>query len=169
MGKFSDNAMAGIVWEEVNITLGALAEDTAVSAASKIDASREQGFRVLKTQYAIDVVGKTNDQGGILIGLNHNLSVAEVAEALAADPQGSPGKDRPENEQAMRPIWPLKFVPVTVTSIEEKLLNFEEVKINWSIMEGSTLNWFAFNTGGLLTTGTVVNIIAKHFGVWLKD
>ncbi len=168
MGKFSNNPMAGIVWDELTITLGALAADTSIQTASKIDAGRESGFRVLKTQYWLDVTGKTNDEGGILVGINHNLSVAENAEAIAADPQGHAGIARPENEQAMRPVWGLMFIPSTVVSVENKLIEPREVKLNWSFPEGSSMNWFA-HAFGSLTTGTVVGVVAKHFGVWLKD
>ena len=170
MGKFSQNMMAGIVYDDLALVLGALATKTAVQGASKIDASRAQGFRLLKTQYWVEVIGKTNDQGGIIVGLSHNLSVTEIKECIEADPQGSKAIHRPESEASSRPIWPLVLIPSTVTSIEDKLVAMGELKPGWSAPEGSTFNWFAFNLStGTLTTGTQVKIFAKHYGVWLKD
>ncbi len=168
MGKFSENLMAGIVWDGIVLTLGTLAANTALQAASRIDAARVQGFRILKTEYFIDVVSMTDGEGPIIVGMQHNLSVAEVAEAILADPQGSKGIASPENEQAMRPVWPLGVVAVDIANQEKA--HWKTVKIGWSIPEDSTLNWFAFNSdASALTTGGKIFIDAKHFGVWLKD
>lgn len=169
MGKFSDNPMSGIVFDDINLTLGTLNTDTAIQVASKIDNAREQGFRVLKTEYFVTVSGKTNDEGPIVVGLAHNLSTTEIEEAIQADPQGSKALHRPENEQATRPVWPLKMIPATVVGQEDHIVGKDEVKLNWSCPEGTTLQWFAYNFSTQLTTGTIVHIFAKHFGVWLKD
>ena len=57
MVKFSDNIMAGIVWDDITLTLGTLGNKTATGTNSKIDAARLQGFRVLRTEWQYVALG----------------------------------------------------------------------------------------------------------------
>lgn len=167
MAKFSDNSMSGIVWDDIVITTGALAAATFVSSNSKIDANRLQGFRVLKTEYFGAVRNMTTGQGPLLLCLVHDLSNAEMAETMAGNPQRS--HDPSESEKARRPIWPLEVL--MPNSDGDGNIVFKGVAtIGWSIPEGTALKWAILNMdSGVLTTGPVVAVTAKHFGVWLKD
>ncbi len=166
MTKFSDNSMASIVWEGVNIAPGTLAEDSFKSTASKIDASRLQGFRVLKTEYFGAVNGMTTGEGPLVLVLAHDMSQVEMKECFDANPQRS--NDLAASEQARRPMWPLEILQANSDG-DGKAFFQGVAKIGWSIPEGTDLFWAVVNLGAALTTGATVRILAKHFGVWLKD
>ncbi len=169
MAKFSDNRMAGIVHDSNVITLGTLAANTSIISQSNIDSGRESGFRLLKTEYHIEVGGKTDNEGPIIVGLSHNLSVAEIKGTFEADPASHPGIARPENEAALRPVWPLFSAAVFIANNANSPY-WRTFKPLWSSPEGSSMNWFAHNSdSSALTTGAKVFINAKHFGVWLND
>ncbi len=166
MAKFNSNAMAAIQWDENFITLGALAQGAAVVSSSRIDDSRLQGYRVLRTDYFIQVKGMTAGNSAVVVGLAHDLSAGEIQEAIGADPQRS--NDPTLSPRAMRPVWPLEIFAANAEG--NKLVTKGTTNIGWSIPEGTLLEWFVVNMGDAdLTTGTIVNILAKHFGVWLKD
>ncbi len=163
------DSQLSIVWDQVGITLSTLAALTGILGASRIDAAREQGFRVMKTEYVGSIVGRTNGEGPVMLAVGFNLSLAEMEEAIEADPQSS--FDTPANEQVMRPVFilgifdPLAASPAILNNGIPKTVNFK-----WSAPEGGSMNWMAYNTSGsALTTGSVVRVVAKHFGVWLKD
>ncbi len=167
MAKFSDNSMASILWELVVLTAGALASGDFLIAGSKIDASRIQGFRILKTQYFMSMRGATTGQGGLLVGMSHALSNSELGEMLDANPQRP--KDTAASEQARRPAWPLEILMANADG-DGRVSAQGEAKIGWSIQEGTGLDWWLMNaSNSTLTTGAVIVVIAKHFGVWLKD
>ncbi len=171
MTRFSDNDKSGIVYDDVMITVGALASKAAIIAGGKIDSARLNGFRVLKTQYWIDWEGKTDADGPIMIGLSEGLTAAEVASCINADPQSS--SELVNNANTKRPVWPLEML--SKQAIEAGASNGQgafkgDAKIQWSVREGRTLSWWAFNMEAVaLAAGTLVNIFAKHFGVWLND
>ncbi len=167
MAKFSDNSLASIVWDNTELTLGTLGSQTAISTTSRIDAGRLQGFRVLRTEYFVIMRGATVGDDPVVFGLCHDLSNAEIAETFGADPQrpGDPGLE----EMAMRPVWVLGSLAANNDGDGRVVLDGVK-KLGWSIQEGTPLKWFAFNHGpGALSTGGEINILAKHFGVWLKD
>ncbi len=167
MAKFSDNNMASIIWDEIIINPGALTAGTATGQVSRIDASRLQGFRVLKTQYFVVCQGMTADEGPVMLFLNHDLSATEQEECLGADPQRSGDPDK--ESRAMRPVWPLGTFFKDSAGNGQLVLD-GEIKLGWSFPEGTDLKWMVQNVGAqTMTTGANYRIIAKHFGVWLRD
>lgn len=47
---------------------------------------------------------------------------------------------------------------------------YRDFKFNWSIPEGQALVAWLYNwDSGSLTTGLRVELLCKHFGVWLRD
>ncbi len=174
MARFSRNEKAGIVYDpSVTITLGTLAAAAAITANSKIDGSRLNGFRVLKSELWIGASGKTTGEGPVVIGLAFDADAANVALAMAADPQadGRQTGDKVANTEAKFPVFPIAMIGKAETKIGiESVTMKHTLKPQWSAPEGSGLQYFAFNADtGALTTGTVVEIFAKHFGVWLND
>ncbi len=166
MAKFKDNAMSAIQWDELQIVLSTLAGGAAVVTASRIDAGRLQGFRVLRTEYFLQIEGMTTGNDAVVVGLAHDLTQGEIQEAIGADPQRS--NDPTLSPRAMRPVWPLE---IFAANAQGNILALKGVaKIGWSVPEGTLLNWFVVNIGtNALTSGATVNVLAKHFGVWLKD
>ncbi len=155
--------------EQLVFSLGTLAAGSATVANSKIDASRRQGFRLIKSEYTIEVKGKTTNEGPLQIGVGFNLTAVEIADGIEGDPQGE--RDPAASEEAQRPIFPLITVGKNVTDILPfDGGGFREKKWNWSIREGEGMFVYAYNwDSGALTTGTTVEVIFKHQGVWLRD
>ncbi len=167
MAKFSDNSMASIVWDETTLTLSTLGSGSILTANSRIDASRLQGFRILKTQYYFALKSMTPDEGPIMMHLAHDLTAAEMEETIGADPQRS--GDPTLEPRALRPVWPLGLLGNDTEGNAGVFLQ-GEIKLGWSFPEGTILKIGAENiSGSALTTGAVVRGRMKHFGVWLRD
>ena len=170
MAKFSDNALAAIQWDEVTQALSTLAVGAIISANSRIDQSRLQGFRVLKSQYVFVITGLAVDQPVRML-FAHDLSNTETEEAIGADPQrpGDPTGD--SAARTKRPTWPLDpGVFLNDANGNGQLILQGEIKLGWSIQEGTVLKFQFENIGGAtLTTGAIVTGRVKHFGVWLRD
>lgn len=163
--------MAGIVWDDLIIALGTLASGAVTQTNSRIDSARENGFRVLRTDYVMGLKYTSSDvtDGPIAIGLNADASNTEIQEMFDADPQAS--FDRPANEKSSRPAWLLEVMAPPTLAAEAGLNTARgTVNIKWSLPEGAVLKWWAFNMDqATLAGGIVVHILAKHYGVWLKD
>ncbi len=160
-----------IVHSLTRLAVGALASLDAIAVSDeKIDGTRLEGFRVMKTEYFMNAEGGTVDQGPVLIGVAPNLNAQEIEEAIEADPQQR--VDIPATEQVMRPVFPLEIIGRAL--VEARASSLETMKgvfnLKWSIPEGQGLVWFAYNLDlGALTSGLILTIYAKHYGVWLKD
>ncbi len=155
------------------LTLATLGANTAILSTSKIDSGRLQGMRVVESELSYDVVGKTATEGPIVIGVCCNMTATEVANALVADPGD---KNRDTNRGKGTYIKVLGMIGRSVTGIPgatpDALLAMMKIsygKNGWSVPEGKNLALFAYNMGAALTTGTVLNWFASHFGVWLRD
>lgn len=157
-----------ILYDAATITLGTLGSITAITGNSKIDASRRQGFRVMKVEYWLDYYGKTANEGPIMVGWSPTQNASEIAETFQADPQGS--DEIAPNANAKAPVFPLQQIVYADTQASEDFGKMGTFNPRWSTPEGVGAVWFAYNMGGAgLTTGTVVRVFAKYYGVWLRD
>lgn len=170
MASKTDKGLA-LVYDNVALTLSTLGASTALSASSRIDGSRENGFRIIKTQYWLDWIGKTAPEGPLIFGISFGLSVAQIAACITADPQ-SKREDFNVHDTAL-PVFPLALIPIASTgkaATPDDAVPMREITLRWSAPEGTSMNWFVFNADtSALTTGTSVVVFAKHFGVWLND
>ncbi len=158
--------MSGIYYDVVRLTVGALSTDVSVAATTKQDSSRLQGFRILRTDYWMHLKGLTAGEGPVIAGLCGDLTIAEISEVFAADPQRS--NDTNLSEQAMRPLWPLEIL--TDVGETPRIVAQGTVKLGWSFPEGVPMKAFVHNpSADNITTGAVLIMVMKHFGVWLKD
>ncbi len=151
------------------VALGTLANLTAIAIALTPDASREQGARIKQLKLAISYKGKTAGEGPLIVGLcDSNLSVAEIAEAILADPQHV--ADVPATEQGNRRVFPIWIIPAGLTA-DDRIQKTEEVHYPWKDMEESQgLKFWVFNAdGNALTTGTEVTVDGSIVGEWLHD
>jgi len=158
--------------EDHNVTLGALSGAAAIFGASKIDAGREQGFRLVKSNVTVSFTGKTASEGPISFGVCCNVpTAAELASVLVNDPQGSSSNKKRADNWFIKPLGVISLLATATDAQNNIEMTFEISygKNGWSIPEGSALNYYAFNMGSALTTGTVIIISAEHFGVWLRD
>ncbi len=160
----------GTIFREIQtITLSTLASGAALKAAAT--AGIVEDFRILKTEYVAFVDGAVTDGEPFLIGIADNgLTVTEIQECLNTGDPSNPS-DFPEAENAMRPVWVtdgyIGHVGTAELTGRQKLQG--EIKLRWTFNDAvSGWTWFAFNIGGAtMTTGVVVRIYAKHFGVWV--
>lgn len=126
----------------------------------------------MKTEYWISAEAKVVAEGPIMVGVAARCdNAAEIEECIEADPQIR-GAD-PEEVQAKRPVWPLEMFGAEEghgTNESGLVAKKGTVNLRWSCPEGTGLLWWAYNAGaGALTTGCVVVVFAKHYGVWLRD
>ncbi len=160
-----------------NITLGALVAATAIFGASKIDATREQGFRLIMSRISMALLGKTTGQGPIMFGICCNVpSVGNLKEYIENDPQGASSKTEKAKNWFVKVLGQIPLAAIEDgnagngwTMLKQSVVEVKYGKNGWSIPEGSALQYFAYNMGSTLTTGAVITIAAEHFGVWLKD
>ncbi len=149
--------------------VGALAAGASIVQATKVDANRRQGVWLRKFFGAITMTGKTSGDGPIICGFNANLSAAEQAEAINADPQGA--QDETESEHAARRYVPLIIFPIGFSSSPDSVHYFRGLKMpNWKIREGEVLNTFVHNLeANALAAGTIVEFQGVLTYRWLND
>ncbi len=160
-----------------NITLGTLGASTAIFGASEIDGSRENGFRIAKSRITMTMTGKTTAEGPLLIGVCCNVdTVAQLKSILEADPQKPSADTHRGKGTYVRFLGQVGLLTIAIPTTAEtnfpsqdNVIEISYGKNGWSIPEGSALQYFAFNLGSALSSGTVFLITAEHFGVWLRD
>ncbi len=155
-----------INWDLALSTLGS--QTALLSSDSPVDANNERGFRISKIEYWLEYKGKTTDEGPIWVGFTSE-DAAGVKTALQSRPTGITPQ---EKANAKLPVWPVALIPRPATNIQSgEVIPMSEKKLNWSFKEGEFCEFFAFNCNesSALTTGTILHMTAKIFGVWLND
>ncbi len=131
-----------------------------------MDASRLQGFRILKSEWFATLEDVTSGDSGLMFGVCHDLTTAEIVATFDADPQRA--GDPTESENALRPVW--GFGVMSANDGGGVLHDKGEWKPQWSFPEGTELRIWARNTSAdIWTTGAQLNLVQKIYGVWLKD
>ncbi len=169
---FGKDGKGEIITETKQQALGTLGNVTAITVATPLVMAED--FRIIKTEMAALVTGLTTAEGqGLMIGIaNGALTVAQIAEAISA--QGPLNRnDRARQEFAMR------FVKLLATiaggdnaSTVKRFENAEgggmiSETIRWTFSSPEGWQFFVWNNGVALTTGSSVRLQAKHFGVWV--
>ncbi len=163
---FGKDGKGQIVLETNVVTLGTLADNTAILADGSITIGED--FRILKTEYFVGLnEAVAAGDGPIYFGIcDGELSEAEIAEVMV---QAGPlnRNDNVRSEQAMRPLWLLEvFGPNSETG--QGNWRKGEKNVRWTFSNPEAWNFFAFNqSGGALVTGNILRYRAKHFGVWV--
>ncbi len=167
---FGVDKIANIVTQfdpDIALGVGALAANTAILTASKFDASRNNGFRVVKARGLGQISAKTAAEGPLIWGLCANCDAAAVKAIMEADPQDSTQDDAKGAGQWVKPLGLVKVADV------EALLPQDgkpfDIKVNWSVIEGQTFNFFVYNMGATITTGASFFMWLELMGVWLRD
>ncbi len=162
-------------WDETQLNLGGLAAGDVISAGGKCDAAREQGFRFVESEYLINVRDKPTNVGPIVFGVAMDQVAADVEECIEADPQSRLSSQDEANMRAARMVMPLGLVGHGTTDGAFALRGTEIVKYaggkGWSIPEGGQMSFWAWvpTAGVTLTGATIIDFMAKHKGVWLRD
>lgn len=165
---FGKDGKGQILRENCAIALSTLADATAIKATSGgLAGNMQEDFRIIKSEIFVYVEGHTVGEGLITIGLADNeLSVAEIAECL--DVNGPVDRnDHLNAERVMRPVFEVCQIGETTMEIPNEGLPLEKT-FRWTFPAAEGWCWFAYNdSGAALTTGTIVRIRVKHYGVWL--
>lgn len=129
-----------------------------------------EDWRLIKVEGVIGVEGLTGEEGPIVVGIaDDSLSVGEIGEALAASgPNNTDSAERSTSgAQAKRPVWIIDVLGSGAAGSIPKAKPFSK-KIMWTFADGFPPNFFAFNMGSAaLTTGTLLRVLQKQFGVWV--
>lgn len=153
----------------VEVALGTLANLTVTGATTQIDASRDNGMRIKQLKAAVSFKGKTAGEGPLIAGLcAQDLTNAEIAEALVADPQKT--VDTPSSEQGNRRVFPIWNIGPGLVA-DDSITELKEVHYPWKMIgEDEGLKFFVMNNdGSSLTTGTTMTLFAAVVGEWLRD
>lgn len=154
--------------ENLALALGALASLDAISANTKVDNNRLQGFRVIKVRVVGSFLGKTTAEGPIIWGLASGLTAQNIEDIIESDPQ-SPQADDERGAGA----W-IKLLGQIENGATSGTLTpgmpFIDVDVNWSTPESQSFAVWAYNQDGApLSTGTVLVFGLDIIGVWLRD
>ncbi len=160
---------------DLPLPVGALAAGAAVIANSRIDAARENGFRIVKSQLFLTLTGKTTAEGPIAFGVAMNVpNAAAITAILDADPSDSKADISRGEGVFVKILGVLGLLETSFPPISRDgpgwMMEISYGKNGWSIPEGRGLvYWARNNDGSALTTGTILTFSAEHFGVWLRD
>ncbi len=133
----------------------------------------EEDFRLMKSEYYFSLQGATfvEDDGPLIFGIAFgDLTAAEIAEVLVLDGPFA-RDDRVTTEIAERPVWLICQIRNSLQAsvdAQEYLEPLVTKSPRWTFSDPDGFVYFAFNMGqGALTTGGVLRIVAKHYGVWV--
>ncbi len=170
---FGKDGLGAIIKTIENVSLGTLANNTAIKLTGGISGILQDDFRILKLELMAAVRGLTAGEGvNLAIGIADNeLTVGEIGESIDA----TGPLDRNDNlseERAMRPVWMIGAVDPIVAGVAltfrgEGNSPFMVWKKRWTFSNPEGWTIFIFNYGTALTTGATVNLISTAFGVWV--
>ncbi len=155
--------------QRIDQAIGALASATAILLGTKIDASRENGFKIFKAKINLTYRAKTVDEGPLMWGLCCNVADAAAIKGILEDDEQSSFGDPEIGGGEWLKI--LGYIPRGATASDlERAEEMIGTKINWVIPEGSKMNVFVFNMDdAAITTGTLLDYSINWSGVWLRD
>ncbi len=171
---FGKDGKGAILREELSITLSTLGTDTGILMTGGIGTTLAEDFRIIKTEYSAWVDGATFVAGDGPLSIwiaNGDLTLAEMTETL--DLIGPLDRsDRISMERAERYVTQLGVISFVEASSGISQLfpadgGIAEKTIRWTFSNGKGWSFLIFNEGTALTTGGVVHLRAKHFGVWV--
>ncbi len=154
------------------VSLGAIATGIAITFGNVVI---EDDFRLLKSEVMCGITGgDAGEAEGVMLGLcNGELSTTEIAECLRA--MGPVDRnDRLREERAMRQCHSLGVgVKTGVASTEvvfrDKITNAPMCidKFPWTYSNPEGWDFFLYNQGPAIATGSNVYLQATHYGVWV--
>ncbi len=163
--------------ERTSLTLAALAANALVIISS--DVQLDMDFRILKSEITAVCRGITSLEGKglILYMIEGDLSAAQAEAKIEQD---GPVRLGQQIEEEIASRWVRRVgitIGPTVNETERVFTNNHgggllELKPRWTFRRGRTAteggwNWGVYNSGATLTTGTIVDILCTHYGVWV--
>ncbi len=135
-----------------------------------MDNLREQGVRIKKIKYAMSFVGKTDDEGLLVVGIaSGNLTSGEISETFSIDAQSR--FDVPGAERMKRHVFPLMIIHKDGTEMPVQGFNgYKTFRFPWpEVSEGDALQIFAHTSSDNFTTGCTILVSSIIMGEWLDD
>ncbi len=162
-----------IIRETAIITLLTLADLTALKAVQA--SAITDDFRIIKSEFYAFASGVTAGEffGFGLYLVNDDLTAVQIQNALTNDgPLNSSDRDKIEAaNRFVKLVGVSDMLDDADTKPSFKGEDNEQLiskTIRWSFNKGVGWNWAVFNnSGGALTTGGIVKIVATHYGVWI--
>ncbi len=170
---FGKDGTGVIITEKRLQALLTLAQDTGLIIGTKV-ATLER-FRMLKSHVVATMRAVTSGEGGgyLLYLADGDLTLTEIE--LAIESTGPVGpNDRVAQDIAERPVFLVGATnPNSNSVLEQPFFDIETgapvitVKPRWTFARTKSWNWVLYNNGQAPTTGSVVAIQVKNFGVWV--
>lgn len=171
---FGKDGKGVIIRETRSQALGTLANAAVILLGTKL--AIVEDFRMIKSEILLTISGTQADEKPILVGIaNGNLSVGEIAEALAVDGPLGP-TEAIEGERVMRGVWIIGSTHGESAADSDFTWNDKKggtthvlsIPTAWTFSNADGWNfWIMNDSGAILTTGADVRLRAKHFGVWV--
>ncbi len=168
---FGKDGKGVIITQRDLITLGALTAATAIKQTTPPQIVED--FRMIKMELSALLTGHTTGEGPIHVYLaNDELSVTEIAEVI--DAEGPLNRnDRVAQERAERAVFLVGSFGVA--GVTEEIHGHDSQEgivtktIRWTFSNPEGWSLVVFNdSGATLTTGSVIRLVVKYFGVWLS-
>lgn len=163
---FGKDGKGVIIHEDVTIALLTLAGGAVLSAGN---VALQDDFRIIKSEYFARLDGFTVAEGPLLLVLaDAELQDIEIAQACLAQP--SDRNDNVENERSHRPVFNCGYFSGNAATgqVGQSDGRLAEKTIRWTFSDTEGWEWAILNLGsGALSTGAVVAVYAKHYGVWV--
>ncbi len=173
---FGKDGMGVILKQSISQAILTLANDTGLLITAK-PATLER-FRMLKSEIVAVVEGITaGELGALTLWLaDGDLSLTEIEEAIELT-AGPLGPNDPVNDAiAERPVWFVGMLENGAGSGAAPERGFRDkdtngplcvMKPRWTFARTKSWNFVAYNMGAAPTTGAVINLRVKNFGVWV--
>lgn len=159
-----------VVYDDVSQALSTLATGAVIGTTLKCDGARNRGVMIEKFIGSVVASGGTAGEGPLRYGLaKSDLTNAEIAEALTADPQDE--GDTPAAEQSNRSVLAIGVLPVFGAVDEFDAHKYTDLHWPWKRMpehEGIKF-WVQNLDAGTLTTGVLVEFQSVMVSRWLDD
>ncbi len=174
---FGKDGKGAIVKETTTFSLVGLAGQDAVGADSSV--LLDMDFRILKSEITAVARGVTSLEGvGLILYMTQGILTTAESEVNIETSGPVRMGDKILEEVAERWVRRVGItMGPTVNETERVFKNkyggaLLEINPRWTFRRGRTAteggwNWVIYNSGVTLTTGTQVQIICTHYGVWV--
>ncbi len=154
--------------ESVILNIAALAANDMISVGGKIDATREVGVRVIKSEGWFFGRNLADDEQ-VIVGIQPISSAAEAEAGIEADPQ-SPFEVTTQGLQHSRAWFPIGVLMGPTGTSPWGAFHFKN-EIPWSYPEGAAMSYGVYNPDDAALSSVAQELIGfvKHQVVWLRD
>ncbi len=172
---FGKDGMGAILYDQVNTNYGALAALGVAEIQGGYHDALVDDFRIIKTQYQIGIraaAGVVLQDGPLIFGMaDASLTSTEIKECI--DSRVLNQGQVPEEEESMRPVWPLEIFNVLDPDAGNGGMSPGPItgsfNPRWTFRNPEGFTYWIFNLGNVVTiTGSFIQGLFKHFGVWVK-